>query len=211
MKKAFLSILCMAASSFATCFSADLLDISKQPTIGNPNAKVQVVAFLEPKCPDSKKYSNDSFPLLKKEFIDTDKVSYTIITASFLSQSMPAAVALLCIYNPDSDKPNTQLFFNYLDYIYHHQPAERKNWATTETLLDFAKNVSPSIDQNHLKNCIESNQYQTQIEKNTAYGNRLMGRISTPTLYVNGIKVENKDDTVYYKNLKTAIENALSQ
>ena len=207
MKTFIFAILFFVASS---SISAEDLDISKHPTIGNPNSNVQVVAFLEPKCPDSKKYSNASFPKLKKDFIDTNKVSYTVITTSFLSQSMPAAMALLCVYNEDADKPNAGLFFSYLDYIYHHQPPERQNWATIETLQNFAKNVSPSIDRAQLKSCIENGHYRSQIEKNTAYGNQLMGRVSTPTIYVNGVKVENKDDTVDYENLKNAIEQVLN-
>jgi protein-disulfide isomerase len=194
-----------------TSLSALTIDTTNQPTLGSPDAPVHVVAFLEPKCPDSKKYSNTSFSKLKSDFIDTNKVSYTVITASFLSQSMPAAIALLCVYNQEPNPPRTKLFFEYLDYIYKHQPPERENWATIETLQKFAAKANPAINPTLLKNCIENGHYKSQIEKNTTYGDSLMGRISTPTIYVNGVKVENKDETIDYDTLKNAIEEALKQ
>lgn len=189
----------------------ETLDISNYPTIGNQNAPVQVVAFLEPKCPDSKTYNNNSFPKLNNEYIKTGKVSYSVVTTSFLIQSMPAAVALLCIYKQQPGAPHTDLFFKYLDYIYANQPPERQNWATTDNLLKYATRVSPVIDQKQLKTCIESSHNHEEIEKNTAYGNRLMDHISTPTIFVNGVRVENTDDTIDYTKLKNAIEAASLQ
>lgn len=207
MKRIALSLMTLL-TSFST-LSADLLDIAGQPTIGDPAAKVQVVALLEPKCPDSKRYNNDSFPKLKAEYIDSKKITYTVITTSFLTQSMPAADALLCVYNQDSAKPRTDLFFKYLNYIYQVQPPERKNWATTETLLDFAAKASPEINQAQLKTCLETGHHEDMIVKNTTYGNDLMGHLHTPTIFVDGIKIENKDDTIDYEKLKTAIDQAL--
>lgn len=186
------------------------INISGQPTMGYPKAKVEVVAFLEPKCPDSKRYNNQVYPKFEETFINTNKVRYTVIPVSFLPHSMPAAIALLCVYNQDSQYPNNDLFFAYLNYIYQNQPPERENWATIETLQKFAKATSPAIRLDHLKECVANETYRIQIEKNTAYGNQLMqGHLSTPTIFVDGIKVENKDETIDWANLKTAIEQAL--
>lgn len=211
MKTLILSFLTVAAYSLSiTPIHASLLDIEGQPTI-NANAKIQVVAFLEPKCPDSKRYQISSFPKLEANYIKPGKISYTVVTTSFLSQSMPAATALLCVYNQDSKTPNSDLFFKFLNYIYQVQPPERQNWATTETLLKFATEASPEIDQSKLKTCIEAKHYQTQIEKNTAYGNKLMGHIHTPTIFVDGIQIENKEETIDYEKVKIAIEKALEK
>ena len=210
MKSIFVSLLVLIASHFST-LHAELLETTSQPTIGNPASKVQVVALLEPKCPDSRRYNLMSFPQLKSEFIDTNKISYTVITTSFLNQSMPAAIALLCVYDQDSSKTNTDLFFKYLDFIYLVQPPENLNWATTDTLLKYAAVASPNIDQNKLKSCIESKHYESQVVKNTAYGNKLMGELHTPTIFVNGVKVDNTDDTIDYNKLKTVINQALQK
>ncbi len=207
MKTVILS-LCTILASFSP-LSAQDIEITEHPTIGDSQSTVHVVAFLEPKCPDSKRYNNTSFPQLQADYIDSNKIRYSVITTSFLQQSMPAAVALLCAYNQDPKNPRTDLFFKYLDYIYQNQPPESQNWATIDTLLKYAGKASPHIDQTRLKECIENQHYSGRIEKNTAYGNQLMGRLSTPTIYVNGVKVENSDDTIDYDNLKAAIDQAL--
>jgi len=182
------------------------LNIEGQPTLGYPKAKVHVVIFEEPKCSNCREYNDNIFPKIKKEFIDTNKITYTVIPVSFLPGSMPAAVALLCVYNADPGYPNSEMFFKYLDYIYEHQPSEHIDWATPEKLIEFAKKTSPAITTDKLKKCIEMETYRVQIEKNTAYGKEVMdGLLSTPTIYVNGIEV--KEITV--DGLKKLIKEVL--
>ena len=167
------------------------IDSEGQPTIGYPKALVHVVMFEEPKCPECKRYNNSIYPILKKDFIDTSKVKYTVFTVSFIPNSMPAAVALLCAYNKERNYPNSQLFFAFLDYMYAHQPKESEDWATLKNLEEMAKNASPAINLDKLKDCVEHEGYRVQIVKNTEYGADLMdGRLSTPTMYVDGIRVE---------------------
>lgn len=188
------------------------INTDMQPTIGYPKAKVQVVALLEPKCPDSKRYYDDVYSKFEEEFINTNKVRYTVIPVSFLPHSMPAAIALLCVYNQDPQYPNADLFFDYLHYIYQHQPPERENWATVENMQKFAAATSPAIQLDRLKDCMTTQKYRVQIQKNTDYGNRLMkGHLSTPTVFVDGIQVENKEDTIDWNNLKRAIQQALQK
>lgn len=167
------------------------LNTKGQPSIGYPKAVVEVVIFEEPKCSSCRDYNDHIFPKIKEEFIDTNKIRYTVIPVSFLPGSMPAAIALLCVYHANPLYPNDELFFSYLDYIYIHQPDEKTDWANTETLLKFAKKTSPAIRLDALKKCIDMETYRIKIEQNTAYGKQVMGGIiSTPTLYVNGIKVQ---------------------
>lgn len=213
----FFSCLFICAAGLALAGNSDeinqlKIDVASQPTMGYPKAKVQVVALLEPKCPDSKRYNNQVYPKFEEEFINTNKVRYTVIPVSFLPHSMPAAIALLCVYNQDTQYPNGDLFFDYLNHIYKNQPPERENWATIENLQKFAVATSPAIKLDRLKDCISNEKYRIQIEKNTAYGNQLMdGHLSTPTIFVDGVKVENSDETINWDNLKAAIEKALKQ
>lgn len=179
-----------------------------QPTIGYPQSRVQVVVFEEPKCVNCKIFSEEIFPKIKTEYIDTGKVRYTLIPVAFLPGSMPAAVALLGVYYQDPLYPNSDLFFTYLDYMYAHQPNENLDWATTDQLIAFAKDASEAIDTEKLQNCINKQAYRVPIEKNTMYGKNLMGgSISTPTVYVNGIEVKELD----YEHVKVLIDKVLQE
>ncbi|MFZ0565301.1 MAG: thioredoxin domain-containing protein [Chlamydiales bacterium] len=160
-----------------------LLNIEGQPTLGSREAKVQVVVFEEPRCINCKEFNRKIYPKIKAEFIDTDKVSYTVIPVSFLPHSMPAAVALMCVYHRNSGEADSQSFIKYLDYLIEHQNQE----ITTESLTLFAKEALGNIRTDFLKKCINDNTYRNRIEQNTAYGRKLMGGvIATPTIFVNG-------------------------
>jgi protein-disulfide isomerase len=162
-----------------------------QPTIGYEKARVHVVVFEEPKCSSCREFNNDIFPSLKKSFIDTNLIRFTVVPVAFLPGSMPAANATLCVYYENPLYPNDELFFKYLDYIYRNEGEKHTDWATVTTLLDLAKATSPAINLQNLKEGIEKEIYRVHIERNTAYGAQLMGgMIVTPTVYVNGIKVE---------------------
>src|SRR5262245_26924290 len=98
-----------------------ILNTTGQPTIGYAKARVHVVVFEEPKCSHCREFNNNIFPTIKKDFIDTNKIRYTVIPVSFLPGSMPAAIATLCVYHENALYPNDELFFKYFDYIYKHQ------------------------------------------------------------------------------------------
>jgi protein-disulfide isomerase len=167
------------------------IDTTGQPTIGLPQARVQLVLFEEPKCVACRDYSKEILPKIKKNYIDTNKIRYTTVLVSFLPNSMNAAEALLCVYNQEPEFPNAELFYAYLDYIYRHQPDEKTDWAKPDLLANFAKKTSPAIDLSKLKDCVNLDTYRIQIEKNSTYAALLMGgQISTPTLFVNGVEVK---------------------
>ncbi|MBS0624008.1 MAG: thioredoxin domain-containing protein [Verrucomicrobia bacterium] len=184
------------------------IDIKDQPTLGYSKAVVHVVVFEEPKCSNCRLFTQQIYPKLKTEFIDTQKITYTVIPVSFLPGSMPAAVALLCVYHTDSSYPNAELYFSYLDYLYSHQPEETIDWATTDILVGYAEKLSPAISPQGLRKCIDSQNYRTKIQQNTEYGKRIMGGdIATPTIYVNGIEVKELN----YDSVKDVIETLLER
>jgi protein-disulfide isomerase len=179
----------------------------KQPTIGYTKAPIKIVVFEEPKCSHCMEFTKTILPQIKKEFIDNNKAQLSVIPVSFLHGSMPAAVALLCVYNQNVEAPNSELFMKYLETLYKYQENIKGDFATPETLVNLAKATSPAINTDTLKSCIEKERYRSEIFRNTAYGNKLMGQITTPTVYINGIKVE----TLSYPELKNLIEQVIEQ
>lgn len=179
-----------------------------QPTIGYNKAKVHVVIFEEPKCSHCRHFNNEIFPKIKKEFIDTDKILYTIIPVSFLQGSMPAAVAALCLYHENPRYPNDTLFFKYMDHLYHQETEQGLNINSIDELVALAQQVSPFLHPDELKKCIDAETYRIQVERNTDYGAQIMGgSIITPTVYVNGIKVQEISFEAIEELIKQALEH----
>ena len=165
--------------------SAVTIDTSNQPTEGNPQAKLNIVAFEDLKCSNCMRYNQTIFPNIENNYIKTGKANYTIINLAFIPGSVPAANAARCIY-----MQNHAAFFDYVKYIYAHQPPEDQDWATIPTLMLFATHVS-GINSDQLANCLVTSPYTPFFIANLALATKAMGPdVATPTLYINGIKVD---------------------
>ncbi len=83
------------------------------PVLGNPEAKVAVVEFTDYQCPYCSKYHTQTFPGLKKEFVDTGKVQYVLrdFPLGFHAKAKGAAIAANCAGKQDKYwEMNDQLF-----------------------------------------------------------------------------------------------------
>lgn len=161
---------------------AKQINIAGQPTIGQ--GKITFVAFEDMKCSNCKRYDEEIYPYIKSHFIETEKAQYVLIPLAFIQNSIPAGNAALCVYH---QKP--ELFFSFVDYLYQHQPNEALDWATPETLTEFAEHI-PGIDIPTLATCIQNNTYYTQLQQNLGLAGKVMGdTVQTPTLYINGYLV----------------------
>lgn len=162
------------------------LDITDQPTLGNANAPIQITAFEDLKCANCKIYNLTLFPKIKERYIDTGKAKYTLITLAFIPGSEPAANAARCLYSQ-----NPKFFYPFVDYVFNNQPPEEEDWATTARLLQFAKAANPTADLNQFSTCLIEGKYNKFIEHNFKIASQAMnGEVATPSLYVNGRKVD---------------------
>lgn len=175
-----------------------MVDVTDQPTIGDPTARIHVVVFEEPKCGDCRQYNNQIFPLIKQEFIDSNQITYTVVPISFLPHSMAGAVALLCVYNQDPGFPNADLFIKFLDNLFKNE------WTTPEDVVQIAAKTTSAIDIAGLRTCIACAAYEPQIRDNLAWAKKLQEeRFFVPAIYVNGKRVTE----VSYDSIKEAILN----
>ncbi len=162
------------------------IDTTGQPTIGNANAPVQIVAFEDLKCVNCKHFNNQLYPKIKKKYIDTGIARYTFINLAFIPGSLPAANAARCLY-----KQNKSYYFPFVEYIYHHQPGEEVDWATISKLLQFAKAAAPKADLNQLSTCIITGKYNDFMQNNLKMATKIMqGQVATPAIYIGGRKLE---------------------
>lgn len=162
-----------------------LINTNDQPTMGNADAKIHIVAFEDLKCVNCAHFSNNLFPIIKQKYIDTGKAKYTMMNVAFIDGSLPAANAARCLYAQNKD-----LFFPFVKFIYAHQPPENQDWATIPKLLDFAGNI-PGVDMNAFADCLVKSPYNTLITNNLNEASKVMNNmVATPTVYVNGVIVK---------------------
>lgn len=87
------------------------------------NGKILIVEYGDYKCPYCKKIEDNVMPIIKKDYIDTNKVEYQFINASFLGKdSLMGSRAGNAI---QAIAPKEYLTFQ--KNIYAHQQDEKKH------------------------------------------------------------------------------------
>jgi protein-disulfide isomerase len=174
-----------------------------QPFLGKKNAPVHVVVFEDPKCNNCIIYRRNTYAPLKKEFIDTGKVRYTVFLVSTLKQSATISNYLLCL-----NSQSTQAFFKYLDALYTNPPLALNDAELIDDLNKQARLLNLQIDLAKLKTCSEEHGFAKEVIDNTNYARAIMGGvIKTPSVYVNGKKLTRPS----YNELKKVIQSELKK
>jgi protein-disulfide isomerase len=173
-----------------------------QPTLGKDNAPVHVIVFEDPRCNNCIIYHRKTFASLKKEFIDTGKVRYTVFLVSALKQSATISNYLFCIHAQSS-----QAFFTFLDAYYSNPPLALTDAQLLEDLYQQAKGLNLQIDLAQLTSCSQEVSFGKKVMDNTNYARAIMGGvIKTPSVFVNGIQLTRPS----YSELKKAINHELN-
>jgi protein-disulfide isomerase len=181
------------------------IPLEGQPMIGNDDANVTVVEFGDYRCPVCKQFHDQTWPQLKDNYIDTGKIKFYFVNYAFLDQnfagetSTRAAVAGECVLNQDEEQ-----FWNFHSALYENQGAERQDWATQDFLMELARENTEGLDYNQLQTCVDNRQTSEKVQQDRSIG-RNAGVTGTPSVYVNGNKIENWQ----YSGLRAAIEQQL--
>ncbi len=158
-----------------------------------PSASITLVEFGDYQCPACGAY-NSLVKQLLTEF--AGKITFVFRDFSFIGpESLKAAQASNCA--SDQNK-----FWEYHDYLYSHQNGENKGFFADENLKLFAKDLG--LNPQTFGSCLDSEKYKNKVESSTNDG-KLAGVDSTPTFFVNGVKMEL---SATYAEFKAAVTSA---
>jgi len=184
------------------------IPIASQPTLGLGEG-VSLIVFEEPLCPHCLELNLEVMPKIKSKFIDTHKISYTVIPVSFLLHSMQIAEAWLAAYY-NQVPPSNEDFFTYLRAYYVAQNKRTLQGAhspwTVKQLADLLQETLPSADRSKFTQDLLAGDYASKIQKNTDDADHtLPSGLITPAIFVNGRRVSQWR----HEKLEQAIEKAL--
>jgi protein-disulfide isomerase len=171
------------------------LDKSK----GDENAPVVVVEYADFQCPYCGQFATEPEQQLEAEYVETGQVRFVYRNFAFIGEeSIWAAVAAECA--------NAQgRFWDYHDKLFAEQNGENEGAFNRDRLKQFAAELE--LDSAEFDPCLDTQEYREKIQAESDEA-RQVGINSTPTLFVNGRKIEGGND---YRVLKAAIESALNQ
>ncbi|AIQ52995.1 DsbA family protein [Paenibacillus sp. FSL R7-0331] len=157
---------------------------SEMSRLGSEDAPVKIVEFGDYKCPACAQFAGVIKPQIVQEYVNQDKAALYFVNLAFLGpDSTTAALAALSVYNQNSDA-----FWTYYDALYANQGDENKEWATPDFLVELAQKEKLPIDFELLRKDIEDKTYNSQIQSEVQLATA-SGVSSTPTLFVNGVMV----------------------
>lgn len=163
----------------------------------NPSSKVTLVEFGDYECPACVVYH----PFVKQVLTEfSGKVNYVFrnYPLSYHQKALVASYAVEAAGLQDK-------FWQMHDKVFESSEEWVNSTNTEETLLGYAKELG--IDIEKFKNDIESDFVKNRIKSNINDGD-LVKLDSTPTFYVNGVKMERLNGS--YLDFKSVIQKALS-
>jgi protein-disulfide isomerase len=138
------------------------VSISKENAIlGATDAPVTVVEFTDYQCPFCKRFILSTFPLLKRDFIDTGKVRWIVrdLPLGFHPNAYKAAQAAHCA--GDQGK-----FWEMRDTLFRNNAN-----LGIEQLPGYARDIG--LDGDAFDACLSSDRHQAQIEQDSQDADRI--------------------------------------
>jgi protein-disulfide isomerase len=150
-------------------------------SLGNPNAKVQVVEYASLGCPICAKWNNDNFAAFKTKYIDTGKVHYTLKEMLTGDEAVSAAGFLLARC-AGKDK-----YFQVVDAVWRaEQDLLESGRGADERDRLFKVGESMGMTDPQINACINDDAALTALNKRINEGADAAKIHSTPTFVVNG-------------------------
>jgi len=168
--------------------------IGSNPIKGNVNAPVLMVEFSDFQCPYSKKFYQQAFPLIEKEYISTGKVkfAYRDLPLGFHTLAKPAAIAARCA---GKQGKYWQMFGKII----------LSNSFDTEILKKYAQELGLNIKA--YDDCLSKDEFQGELESDIKDAAKF-GVSGTPAFFINGRFV---NGAYPFETFKKIIEEELAK
>ena len=167
--------------------------------LGNPKAKVTVIEYASMSCPHCARFNNNVFPAFKAKYIDTGKVHY--ILREFLTPPVEVSAAAFIVARcAPRDK-----YFNVIDTFFHGQQAMYDSGDVNANLL--AAGLAGGLNHDQIKVCLNDEAALKALNERVAGYQKTAGIESTPTLVINGKKLNNEHEATI-ESLSAAVDAA---
>jgi len=179
-------------------FESILADIKIKPLLeGNVDAKISLIVYESLTCGHCAKFHTETYPKLKKDFIDTGLVKIEFRSFPLDLASFNASKIAHCKNDGKSD---------LLHFLYENQ----KKWVQGETIEGVNKHLKDLIIkyENGLdfEGCLNDKDIEDHVLNDRISGSKKFNIQATPTLIINDKKFDNPNN---YKKLKKTLEKLI--
>jgi protein-disulfide isomerase len=172
------------------------IDIAGSPMKGDPKAPVTIVEFSDFQCP----YCASSEPLIKQvldAYAGKVRLVYKQMPLNIHPNARPASIAALeALEHGKFWEMHDLLFQNY-------------SQLSRDNILNFAKQVG--VDPADVQKALDTQEHNQTIEKDIADYVKTGLPMSTPSFFVNGRKVMQRDFDTFKRMIEEALKPATAQ
>lgn len=165
---------------------------------GDPDAPVEIIEYASLTCPHCARFAADIFPKIEAEYINTGKVKFIYRNYVMNPYDMTASIAARC-KTPDVAKRLMKVYFD-----------RQSAWISAEDRVDALAGLARragGISRTQFDRCIANRDMQQHLAKMTQDGAARYNVNATPTLLVDGSKVDATND---WNAVKAAIDAELN-
>lgn len=152
------------------------LSVEGEPSLGSPEAKVTIVEFSDFQCPFCARYTLETFPQIKQEFVDTGKIKMVFKNFPLANHANAKIAAEASECANDQGK-----FWEYKSTLFRDQQA-----LAASDLKKYAKDLG--LDETTFNSCLDSKKYSDEVSGDLEDG-LSAGVTGTPTFFINGEKL----------------------
>ncbi len=146
--------------------------------LGPKDAAVTVVEFASMTCGHCANFTENVFPKIKSEFIDTNKIRFVFREFPLDIKAAAGSMLARCIAKDDAGK-----YFAVVDMLFKQQ----NEWVmknTAETLTRIGKQAG--LSQQQVEECLKDQALLDKIAADQKFANEVLKVNSTPTFFING-------------------------
>ena len=165
-------------------------------TMGEKDAPVVVIEYSSMTCPHCADFNNQTFPDLKKTYIDTGKVYFISRPFPFDSAATAAFMLAFCA--------GPERYFGFIDVMFEQQ----RQWVLAKDPMEALKKIAlqGGISNDKFDECMKNGKVFDHISKVAKRAAEKFDVRSTPTFFINGQKVQG---FMTWKEFQPLIEKAL--
>ncbi len=146
---------------------------------GAADAPVTIVEYSDFQCPYCVRYSTETYPQIREQYIDTGQVRYIFrhFPLQFHSEAQPAAQAAECAGEQGK-------FWEMHDALFENQGEWAGNAEPVAVFVDLAEELG--LDGAGFEACLTSDKYAAKVQEDLAAG-AAEGVTGTPAFRINGV------------------------
>lgn len=164
--------------------------------LGNKDAAVIFIEYSSLSCPHCADFHLHTFPQLKQDYIDTNKILY--IRRDFITSLAAMSAAMVSMCSTD--------YFNMVEAMFYSQ----NTWAFNDKFNDVITSIAllTGMNKQHAKQCLDDETSKKKLHKIAQQASSILDITATPVFFINEHRI---DGSMSYKFLARKIESQLHQ